>query len=247
MAVIKNLSENDIKIFWDKVEIKGDNDCWIWKGFINKSNIGIFNIHKQQFQAHRISYELKYGNTNNKDHIIHICENSSCINPVHMYSKNQNIPIELNIFFKKIFWEKVNIVGKEDCWNWLFSTDGSGYGHFSFFDKMYKAHQVSYKLTNGEIPIGMCVLHKCDNPLCCNPEHLWLGTQQENIEDMVQKNRNNKPKGSLNGRAKLNEILVSEIRYKYKTEDILQKELAIEYNVAVVTIARIIENRAWII
>ena len=78
------------------------------------------------------------------------------------------------------------------CWEWIGGKNNIGYGMFRDGDKMRTAHRVSYELFNNtKIPKYMCVCHTCDNPLCINPNHLWLGTRQDNYKDMVNKGRNN--------------------------------------------------------
>jgi hypothetical protein len=87
----------------------------------------------------------------------------------------------------------------EDCWGWKLCKDKKGYALFSIKTKSIKAHRLSYQLFNGEIPAGMCVCHSCDNPSCTNPRHLWLGTNADNLRDMIAKGRANKAKGESNG------------------------------------------------
>ena len=89
-------------------------------------------------------------------------------------------------FFKKV------TVG-DSCWMWVGGKTKDNYGKF-WLGKTMKAHKVSYLIHCGEVPNGLCVLHSCDNPLCVNPKHLWLGTQLENIQDRDKKGRGNKGK-----------------------------------------------------
>jgi hypothetical protein len=94
---------------------------------------------------------------------------------------------------RDLFWSKVR-KRRNGCWEWTAFKNKSGYGSFSFRGGMIRTHRASWILTNGEIPKGegfhgTCVLHKCDNPSCVNPEHLFLGTQSENIQDRNIKGR----------------------------------------------------------
>ena len=87
----------------------------------------------------------------------------------------------------KRFWDKVDKTG--ECWIWTAYTKTDGYGQFKFDGKMRGAHRMAWLLTNGEIPDGMLVCHTCDNPSCVNPNHLFLGTNQDNADDKMNKGR----------------------------------------------------------
>ena len=123
------------------------------------------------------------------------------------------------------------------CFNWTKSLRG-GYGPININGKMKLVHRISYELHKGKIPVGMCVLHRCDNPKCCNPEHLFLGTNRDNVNDKMAKGR----RGKCN--AKLTIETVNEIREKY-IEISTCKQLALEYGVSYGTIYAIITNRSW--
>ncbi len=88
------------------------------------------------------------------------------------------------------FWDKVDKNG-EGCWEWL-AGKRDGYGAFWFKGKLSVAHRVSWELSFGEIPKGLQVLHKCDNRVCTNPMHLFLGTQADNLKDAVNKGHLNR-------------------------------------------------------
>lgn len=147
------------------------------------------------------------------------------------------------------FFEK--IIKTETCWIWNAAKDSKGYGRIGTGGRKGKdvfAHRLSYFLHKGEIPTGMLVCHKCDKPACVNPDHLFLGTQTDNMRDCVNKGRLNpfKPKGELNPKAKLNWSNVREIR-SFRSKDVKsRKHLSIQYGVDIQTINRIIENKSWV-
>ena len=91
------------------------------------------------------------------------------------------------------FWSKVKVGAADECWEWQAGLDSDGYGRIQFDGKRQGAHRFSWILHNTDIPQGMCICHRCDNPACVNPNHLFLGTQVDNIYDMVSKNRNYLP------------------------------------------------------
>jgi len=94
------------------------------------------------------------------------------------------------------FWKRVDplfMLDPEVCWDWEGCINGNGYGSIRFNGGGYGAHQLSWIIHNGPIPPGICVCHTCDNRKCVNPGHLFLGTQSENIRDMVSKGRHFTP------------------------------------------------------
>lgn len=90
------------------------------------------------------------------------------------------------------FWKYVTPGDSELCWEWQGYRTVAGYGHISFGRSnrnQMRSHRVSWQIHYGSIPNGLWVLHKCDNPPCCNPNHLFLGTPKDNFDDMCQKGR----------------------------------------------------------
>lgn len=146
--------------------------------------------------------------------------------------------------YEKRFWAKVDKGPDDECWNWQAASQSGGYGQFWDGKRDVLAHRYVWKLANGSIPKRMCVLHHCDNRKCVNPNHLFLGTRIDNNRDMVQKNR--QVKGEDNGRSKLTKDQVLKIRKIYtKENEIMQRELAEEYNVSIAQISHIVNRKSW--
>jgi hypothetical protein len=109
------------------------------------------------------------------------------------------------------FWHKVHRLDEDDCWNWLAAKQTDGYGSFWVSTrKSMLAHRISWTLLVGPIPDGMKVLHRCDNRCCVNPNHLFLGTQADNMQDCSSKGRIQH--GERAGRVKLSDDDVARIR-----------------------------------
>ena len=142
------------------------------------------------------------------------------------------------------FWSKVNKKGEDDCWKWR-GAEAQGYGQFNISGKIYKTHRVSYYLITKVNLKELCVCHHCDNRKCCNPNHLFLGTHQDNMLDRDNKNRGVTFKGEEHGRAELTEAQVLEIRARYAKGGYTHRGLAEEYNLVHSQIGFIIRHQSW--
>lgn len=142
------------------------------------------------------------------------------------------------------FWEKVS---KKDsgCWLWNGTIDVNGYGRLGIGDDYWGAHRLSWVIKNGDVPEGLFVLHKCDVRNCTNPEHLFLGTYKDNLEDAIKKGRWVAGKGSAIGTSKLKESQVEQIKTLYSTTQITQAELASQFGVKENCIGHIVAGRSW--
>lgn len=148
---------------------------------------------------------------------------------------------------KERFWSHVNRGDSDSCWEWQAGKTPRGYGRTSVKGhRSLQAHRVAWEVTYGKVPNGLEVCHKCDNPPCCNPNHLFVGTHAENMRDAVNKRRFPRRPGSRSGRAKLNDEIVNDIRQRYVKGNISQRALAREYGVTQRLIWNILHKIAWI-
>lgn len=140
------------------------------------------------------------------------------------------------------FWLKVKIGNEGECWLWEGGKDKDGYGLFTFNHHTVRVPRLMWMLRFGQIEPGKFVCHACDNPICCNPAHFFLGTNQENVIDAVKKGRI-KRKGDFNGRALLNSTQVLEIRSLHPTAT--PKQLAKNYGVSACAIYDVLTRKTW--
>ena len=145
------------------------------------------------------------------------------------------------------FWQSVNIKASSECWEWMGRGGklNKGYGQLTYCKTKWLAHRLAYYLTYGDIPKGMQVCHTCDNPICCNPDHLWLGTNYDNSRDREEKGRGVRSYGPDNGQHKLTIAQIQKIREEYVPGLVGYKTLAKKYGVHSQTIKDIITRRNW--
>ena len=141
-------------------------------------------------------------------------------------------------------WAKIDEGGPDDCWNWTGGCNSAGYGMFGLgCSSMYLAHRIAYFLAKGD-PGKLCVCHSCDNPKCCNPTHLFLGTRADNNRDMAEKGR--ATSGEKNPHSILTLAQVTEIKTTLKDPPLgMGSALARKYGVSTATISRIKTGKRW--
>lgn len=135
------------------------------------------------------------------------------------------------------FW---SAAGPPGCWEWQGArTANGGYGVSRLHGKFYRAHRKAWELLNGPIPEGMMILHRCNNPPCVRPDHLYLGTNTDNMIDKATKTRRRQSNW------KLSPAEATEIRVRYATGTISQKELGEMYGVEQTTISTVVRGKSY--
>jgi hypothetical protein len=157
----------------------------------------------------------------------------------------------MNVDLFRSFMEKVEQISVGNCWLWKGALSSNGYGSYWLGPrgkrKWYTAHKASWILHKGPVTGGLNVLHRCDNRACVNPSHLFLGTQSENIKDMVSKKRGNyenRARGTLNKASKLKDSDIPKILEEYTLGE-NKSALSRKYGVTRRAIHLIIENLTW--
>lgn len=191
----------------DLWSVDAESGCWRWTGSKVSGGYGRLTIDGQNLFAHRRIWELIHGPLGEFESISCRCRQRDCVNPDHHYLVSPGISVT-----------------SEGCWEWTGVRNENNYGHTCFGNVKESAHRRMYRLWYGSIAEGMDVLHRCDNPPCCNPEHLFLGTAKDNAMDMVAKDRC--------GPAKLSNKYAAELREMRRTTGIAYAKLARLYGIS---------------
>lgn len=140
---------------------------------------------------------------------------------------------------KELFEKKINKT--DGCWEWKAAKDKDGYGFFSVDREIRYAHRIAYMLYVGEITNGLHVCHKCDNPSCVNPDHLFLSTHRGNMEDRKNKGRYQSQKGELNNSAKITKQISDAI----KSMKLSQRKIARLFGISKSQVGNIKRGNNW--
>lgn len=168
--------------FWATIKIGKCDECWRWRGRIVNGH-GVLMVRGRRTTAARVAYALTHGirlEEMPKEQVKHRCKHSLCCNPEHLITG-----------VEQRFWSKVDKRGPDECWPWKGVRSSDGYGAFKIKGVFVGAHRVAYaihaRISLEQIPAEVC--HHCDNPPCVNPDHLFLGTHQDNMTDRNKKGR----------------------------------------------------------
>ncbi len=147
------------------------------------------------------------------------------------------------------FWTYITKLDEDKCWPWSGGLTASGYGKFWYNKKIWLSHRLVYYFTYGKIDDSMFVCHRCDNPMCCNPKHLFLGSAKDNTNDMINKGRQQDyskvVRGSDNLMSKVTEQQVKEILFLHQEGKCKKKEIANKYGLTLSGLESIIYRRCW--
>jgi hypothetical protein len=144
------------------------------------------------------------------------------------------------------FWSKVERGSAQECWEWEASRFPDGYGCFGYEGRTHHAQRIAYILAYGDFDRSLEVRHTCDNPPCCNPAHLLLGTHADNMRDMAERGRTDYPrlKGDEHSSSKLKSEQVLEIRRRAAAGE-SRVDLGLEFGVTPSNISMIATRRSW--
>ena len=192
-------------------------------------------------QSHRYAWQLINGPVPEGSWVYRSCDNQSCFNPHHLFVgvPNGGVKEPLLSYLEKA----ITLCVPDACAVWPFPENLKDYGRVTVEGVIRPVHRVAWELVNGPIPPGLFACHKCDNPPCFNPHHIFLGTSADNSRDRSDKGRS--PHGERSGTARLTEAQVLEIRRKYQPRIYTQKKLAREYSVHRETIYLLLAGKTW--
>lgn len=228
-----------IEAFWSRVDKAGE--CWLWTASTNKS-LGQMHFMGKMWNTARLSWLIHHKSIPAGSAVLHSCPNSLCVRPDHLFIGSTTTD---RYGGADKFWAKVDKSG--ECWMWT-GAKNKGYGMVrrrEFNQYQVQAHRYAWFLTHGEWP-ELFVCHRCDNPSCVNPAHLFLGTAQDNFDDMRSKGRerHRAVRGELQGSAKLTAVKVIRIR-KLAAKGLTHQEIADQFGVDRSNISIIVRRKGW--
>lgn len=207
-----------------------ENNCWIWVGAVSGNN-ALITINGSTKSVKRILFINKYPFADLRGNLKSSCDNKRCINPDHVITKEQ--------WFSSLIKENP-ISG---CHEWQGMKKG-GYGYFYINGREKAVHRMQYEKFKGEIPKGFNVCHSCDNPPCVNPDHLWIGTQKDNVHDMIAKKRDHKAFGTRSKNSKINTDQALQIKLLYSQGESI-KTIHLKLNISYKIVQHICNGATW--
>jgi hypothetical protein len=244
---------DSLRAAWEAATSPGDGGCVIWTGGAEGPwQVPYFRYQGRKYSARRVAWEFTHGSLPSHQ-IATSCGTARCVAPDHLCRPKatpQRRAAAANRDLRPLadrFWEKVERRGTSDCWPWVGKVTTAGYGQISRgrnADGLVGAHRLAYELSNGTIPDGLIIRHRCDNRICVNPGHLEVGTHLDNMRDRAQRGRTAQHRGVDHPQARLTEDDVLEIR-RLAAVRTPQKVIAARYGVSQRTVSDIALRRRW--
>lgn len=238
---------------WFYSNVEEGMDCWVWTP--QATGAGGYGICRwigtnTQMSPHKVAWIMERGAVPEGKLVKHSCWNKKCVKLEHMFLDDPGgVPFTYEQRVAN-FWTRV--VKANGCWGWngargaFVGKKGAGYGVMRFQTFNVQAHRFSWEIHNGPIPDGLLVLHTCDNPPCCNPDHLFLGTYLDNARDRDSKGRLNHRTlyGEEIGSSKTTNAQVLSMRELHKS-GAERKDIAAQFGVPVSRVNQIVYRYTW--
>jgi len=268
------LTDEQKRLFWEKVDRGDASTCWLWLASTKGRGYGAVRVNKQALSAHRVAWELTHGPVPPGKMVYQdFCNDPACCNPDHLAVGTKSDAMYAASHHGTKLGRGVGYEATEDAhkpvakpypsltekqlrafWAkvdkrgpnecWEWTAAGGGYGRFRAAGRSLVTSRLSYTLAFGDPPLHLDVCHTCDNPPCVNPAHLFLGTRRKNLQDCAKKNRHNAARGVAAGKAKFEPAQVYEIRRRGDAGE-SRKLLAEEFDVSSPAICDIIYRKSW--
>ncbi len=227
-----------------KIAKRGPDECWIWSGATGQNDQPSSSLKKKSLSPRRLLWEITRGEGVPSNRQVGVrCDVQRCLNPAHLYLRPFGDDAAR-------LWSLVKKAEGDACWEYQGMLNDRGYGCFTMKGRKVQAHRVAWELANGPIPkdgVELCVCHRCDNPKCVRPDHLFLGTDADNIADCVAKGRNSRgPKhaAAMAGRPNVRRITpeqAAEVR-RLRIEGLTQTKIAASVGIAPGSVSRVLRG-----
>lgn len=207
---------------WSMISTDNQSGCWLWTGFVESSGYARIELADGSKKAtSALFFEYHVGEVTDGHYVAHLCANKHCCNPSHLTLRPDRADVLERILRR-------TVKAPSGCWEWQGCRADFGHGKIGLSDgKNALVHRVVYERMVGPIPDGLLVCHHCDNPPCCNPEHLFVGTHKDNSEDMVKKGRSWDRSGLKNPNVKLTREKIADILASKEWATVLGKRLGV--------------------
>lgn len=231
-------TDRQVERFWSRVAKEEISECLLWTGGGGAKGHGNFCFNDTAMTAHRASWIITAGDIPEGMQVFRTCLNKRCVAPGHLrIGRTGSSPHSLAHRLER----QTQIDNQTGCIIYIGPKDKCGYGKFNHT----VAHRAAWELANGPIPKGMYVCHRCDNPPCVNTDHLFLGTQQDNMSDMVSKGRTGITRHGRGGKHKFDMEQIVRIQSAYATGKVNQEQIAIVLGVDRSVISRIVHRTKY--